>query len=291
MYICKKKGRNIKMKEIILDTLLDALKLLPFLFLAFFIIEFIEHRLTKKSKNIITKSQKLGPIIGSILGSFPQCGFSVMATNLYTTRIITLGTLIAVYLSTSDEMLPILLSEKVDIKIIVHIILIKIALGMFYGLAIDFFFRQKENKEKYTICEEEHCHCENGIILSSIKHTLNTVLFIILTSFIINVLFVYIGEDYLSKILLKDSIISPFITCLIGLIPNCGSSIILTELYLNSAISFSSFISGLLTGSGTALLILIKSNKNMKENIMIIALIYLLGAFSGVIINIIGKIL
>lgn len=279
------------MKEIILDTLLDALKLLPFLFLAFFIIEFIEHRLTKKSKNIITKSQKLGPIIGSILGSFPQCGFSVMATNLYTTRIITLGTLIAVYLSTSDEMLPILLSEKVDIKIIVHIILIKIALGMFYGLAIDFFFRQKENKEKYTICEEEHCHCENGIILSSIKHTLNTVLFIILTSFIINVLFVYIGEDYLSKILLKDSIISPFITCLIGLIPNCGSSIILTELYLNSAISFSSFISGLLTGSGTALLILIKSNKNMKENIMIIALIYLLGAFSGVIINIIGKIL
>lgn len=279
------------MKEIILDTLLDALKLLPFLFLAFFIIEFIEHRLTKKSKNIITKSQKLGPIIGSILGSFPQCGFSVMATNLYTTRIITLGTLIAVYLSTSDEMLPILLSEKVDIKIIVHIILIKIALGMFYGLAIDFFFRQKENKEKYTICEEEHCHCENGIILSSIKHTLNTVLFIILTSFIINVLFVYIGEDYLSKILLKDSIISPFITCLIGLIPNCGSSIILTELYLNSAISFSSFIAGLLTGSGTALLILIKSNKNMKENIMIIALIYLLGAFSGVIINIIGKIL
>lgn len=279
------------MKEIILDTLLDALKLLPFLFLAFFIIEFIEHRLTKKSKNIITKTQKLGPIIGSILGSFPQCGFSVMATNLYTTRIITLGTLIAVYLSTSDEMLPILLSEKVDIKIIVHIILIKIALGMLYGLAIDFFFRQKENKEKYTICEEEHCHCENGIILSSIKHTLNTVLFIILTSFIINVLFVYIGEDYLSKILLKDSIISPFITCLIGLIPNCGSSIILTELYLNSAISFSSFISGLLTGSGTALLILIKSNKNMKENIMIIALIYLLGAFSGVIINIIGKIL
>ncbi len=279
------------MKEIILDTLLDALKLLPFLFLAFFIIEFIEHRLTKKSKNIITKSQKLGPVIGSILGSFPQCGFSVMATNLYTTRIITLGTLIAVYLSTSDEMLPILLSEKVDIKIIVHIILIKIALGMFYGLAIDFFFRQKENKEKYTICEEEHCHCENGIILSSIKHTLNTVLFIILTSFIINVLFVYIGEDYLSKILLKDSIISPFITCLIGLIPNCGSSIILTELYLNSAISFSSFIAGLLTGSGTALLILIKSNKNMKENIMIIALIYLLGAFSGVIINIIGKIL
>ena len=279
------------MKEIILDTLLDALKLLPFLFLAFFIIEFIEHRLTKKSKNIITKSQKLGPVIGSILGSFPQCGFSVMATNLYTTRIITLGTLIAVYLSTSDEMLPILLSEKVDIKIIVHIILIKIAVGMFYGLAIDFFFRKKGNKEKYTICEEEHCHCENGIILSSIKHTLNTVLFIILTSFIINVLFVYIGEDYLSKILLKDSIISPFITCLIGLIPNCGSSIILTELYLNSAISFSSFIAGLLTGSGTALLILIKSNKNMKENIMIIALIYLLGAFSGVIINIIGKIL
>ncbi len=281
----------MKMKEIILDTLLDAIRLLPFLFIAFLIIEFVEHKLTKKSKKIIAKSKKLGPIIGSLLGAFPQCGFSVMATNLYTTRIISLGTLISIYLSTSDEMLPILISESVDIKIILRILSIKIALGMIYGLIIDFVLRKKESKEKYTICEDEHCHCENGIIISAIKHTLSTISFILIVSFIINIFFEYIGEDYLSKILLKDSIFSPFVACLIGLIPNCSSSIILTELYLNSAISFSSLIAGLLTGSGTALLVLIKSNKNMKENITIIMLIYFLGAFSGIAINIIEKLL
>ena len=136
----------MKMKEIILDTLLDAIRLLPFLFIAFLIIEFVEHKLTKKSKKIIAKSKKLGPIIGSLLGAFPQCGFSVMATNLYTTRIISLGTLISIYLSTSDEMLPILISESVDIKIILRILSIKIALGMIYGLIIDFVLRKKESK-------------------------------------------------------------------------------------------------------------------------------------------------
>ena len=114
------------MINIIIDTLLDTIKLLPFLFIAFLIIELLEHKITDKSKNIITRSKKYGPIIGSLIGIIPQCGFSVIATNLYTTRIITLGTLIAIYLSTSDEMLPILISEKIDIKIIISILLIKL---------------------------------------------------------------------------------------------------------------------------------------------------------------------
>lgn len=286
------------MIDIILDTIIDVLKLLPFLFLTFLTIELIEHKFTKKNKEVITKTKKLGPIFGSLLGVIPQCGFSVMGTNLYITRIISLGTLFSIYLSTSDEMLPILISEKVDIKIILKILIIKIILGMTYGLIIDFILnKRKKNKDKnkdkinYNICNDEHCHCENGILLSSVKHTLNIAFFLLITTFIINTIFNYVGEDYLSKIFLKDTLLGPFITSLIGLIPNCGASVILTELYLNNAINISSLIAGLLTGSGSALIVLFKGNKNIKENLFIIIMLYSLGVISGLILEIIGMLI
>lgn len=282
------------MLDIIIDTIIDVLKLIPFLFIAFLLIEVLEHKLTNKNKNIITKSKKIGPVIGAFLGIIPQCGFSVMGTNLYITRIISLGTLFSIYLSTSDEMLPILISEKANIKIILQIILIKILFGMFYGVLIDLILRKrkkKQDKTNYEICDKEHCHCEKGILLSSIKHTLNIVVFLFITTFIINIVFHYVGEDYLSKVLLKGTILGPFITSLIGLIPNCGASIILTELYLNNAISLSSLIAGLLTGSGTALIVLFKENKNMKENIFIICLLYTLGVISGLILELLNIII
>lgn len=277
------------MLDIILDTLLDTVKLLPFLFIAFLIIELIEHKLNNKNKKILTTSKKYGPILGSLLGVIPQCGFSVMATNLYTTRIITLGTLIAVYLSTSDEMLPILISQNTEPLTIIKILLIKVLFAIIYGIIIDAVISKtrKKEKENYHICDEEHCHCEDGILKPALKHTLNITIFILVMNFIINIIFTYIGEDFLSKIFLKDTIFGPFITSLIGLIPNCGASVVLTELYLNNAISMSSLISGLLTGSGTALIILFKGNKNIKENIFIVLLLYLLGAISGVIIELI----
>lgn len=278
------------MLDIILDTSMDTLKLLPFLFVAFLVIEIIEHKLTKKSKKIVTKSKKFGPIIGSLLGAIPQCGFSVMATNLYITRIITLGTLISIYLSTSDEMLPILISQNASFSIIIKIILIKILFGIIYGIIIDAIIEKKAKKvEKgnYEICDSDHCHCEKGIIKSAIKHTLNTAIFILVVTFIINIIFNYASSEYLSKIFLKDTIFGPFIASLIGLIPNCGASVMLTELYLNNAINLPSLISGLLTGSGTSLIVLFKSNKNIKENIFILCLLYLLGALSGVLIEII----
>lgn len=279
------------MKEVILDTLLDTIKLVPFLFIAFLLIELMEHKLSNKNKKIITKSKKYGPVLGSLLGALPQCGFSVMATNLYVTRIITLGTLISIYLSTSDEMLPILISEKAPINLIIKIILIKVLLGIIYGILIDILFKKvfkNKEKENYEICDKEHCHCEEHILLSSLKHTLKIVLFILITTFILNTLFHYVGEDYLSKILLKDNIFGPFITCLIGLIPNCGASVILTELYLNNAISIAALLSGLLSSSGTALLVLFKSNKNIKENIFILSLLYLIGVFTGIILELIN---
>ncbi len=280
------------MKEVILDTIIDSLKLIPFLLVAFLIIELLEHKLNNKTKNIITKSKKIGPIIGSLLGVIPQCGFSVMATNLYITRIITLGTLISIYLSTSDEMLIIMISEKVEISLILKILLIKIFFGIVYGLIIDKIInkKKKDKETNYELCDEEHCDCNHSILLSAIKHTLHITLFIFIITLIINTIFTLLGDNYLSKILLNNSILSPFITSLIGLIPNCAASVILTELYLNSTISLGALIGGLLTSSGSSLLVLIKNNKNKKENLSIILLLYTLGVLSGIIIELISLI-
>lgn len=283
-----------KFIHILEHTLLDTLKIIPFLFIAFLIIEFIEHKISNKSKNIISKSGKLGPILGSLLGVIPQCGFSVIATNLYVTRIVSLGTLIAIYLSTSDEMLPLLISKGAPLKTILLILGIKFIIGLISGVIIDFIFRKsKSQKANYGICEHEHCGCSkhNNIFKSSIIHTLKIVTFILIASLIINVLFEYSEEKLLTKIFLKDSIFAPFITSLIGLIPNCGASVILTELYLNNAISLSGAISGLLTNSGIAMLILFKSNNSLKDSFKILGITYSIGTITGIIIHLITMII
>ena len=185
------------MLDVILDTLIDSVKLLPFLFITYLIMEFIEHKTGDKAKNIIKKSGKFGPLLGGILGIFPQCGFSAAAANLYAGKVITLGTLIAIFLSTSDEMLPVLISEAAPISTILQILAIKLAIGIVIGFAIDFIGqaltkRNVEKKEEVVeeeighICEHEHCHCEEeGILKSAIKHTVNIFIFIIIISFII----------------------------------------------------------------------------------------------------------
>lgn len=277
------------MLDIIIDTFFDSLKLIPFLFVAFLIIEAIEHKLSSKSQKIISKSGKFGPLLGSILGLVPQCGFSVVATNLYVTRIISLGTLIAIYLSTSDEMIPIFLSEKAPLSTIITILAIKFFVGLIAGYLIDLFIRKDKSKEKvnYEICQDEHCGCNHNhsIIKSSAIHTLKTVAFLLIVTFILNIVFEYVGEQFLSKLFFKNTFISPFISSLIGLIPNCGSSIMIAELYLNGTLSFGATIAGLLTGSGVAILVLFKSNKNIKENIKILATIYLIGSIIGILID------
>ena len=270
------------MEEVILDGLIDTLKLIPFLLLSFLIIEFIEHKL--KSDDILIKTGKLGPLFGGLLGIIPQCGFASIATNLYITRIISLGTLIAVYLSTSDEMLPILISENVDIGIILRILGIKLLIGVVVGFIIDLFYRKKVNHD-YHLCKDEHCHCKEAIFKSALIHTFNIAIFILIINLILNLVF-YLGlEEYLNSILLKDNIFAPIITCLVGLIPNCASSVIITKLYLNFSISFGSLIGGLLTNSGVGLLILFKNNKNMKENLLITVIIFVVGLLSGIILN------
>ena len=283
--------------EVLLDTGIDALKLLPFLFITYVIMEYIEHKTGDKTKNIIKKSGKWGPVFGAILGIFPQCGFSAAAANLYAGRVITLGTLIAIFLSTSDEMLPILISEAAPIDIILKILATQLVIGIIAGVVIDFvgqaFKKKKEKQENEEaveeighMCEHEHCHCEKeGIFKSSIKHTLNIFVFIIIISLVMNVAIYFIGEEKISNLILNMPVVGPLIAGIVGLIPNCASSVILTQLYLQNVISVGSMIGGLLVGSGIGILILFRVNENIKENMKITGMLYLIGVVSGIIID------
>ncbi len=277
------------MLDILLDGIIDTLKLMPYLCITFIILEFLEHKMNKKNESILKNSKKVGPIIGGALGGLPQCGFSAMASNLFSSKVITKGTLIAIFLSTSDEMLPIMVSKKVELSLLLRIIGFKVLIGIIVGLIIDIIFYPKEEKsikEITHLCEEEHCDCNNhGIIYSSIIHTLKISFFILIVNILLNILISKIGEDNLSNILLNKNILTYFLASFIGLIPNCASSVILTELYLQNMITIGTLLAGLLTGSGIGLLVLFKTNKNFQENIKILATIYLVGVILGIIID------
>lgn len=274
-------------------TLLDVLKIVPFLYLAFLVIEYIEHRLSKKNIKALTKSKKYGPLTGGLLGMIPQCGFSVLATNLYSGRIITVGTLIAVYLSTSDEMLPILLSHNMPVIRAITILLLKAGIGIILGFIIDLCFKKlfSDKKKIEEICVKENCHCHQNLFFASLKHTLSITLYILIATFIIGLLIENIETTKLSKILFQGNPLSYLILGLIGLIPNCASSVMITELYLNEVISFGNMMGGLLTSSGVGLLVLFRTNKNLKQNLIIMAIVYIIGILAGMLIDLIGIIL
>ena len=281
------------MLEILEHTIEDSIRLIPFLLLTYLLMEYIEHKTKEKTKETIKKSGKFGPFFGALLGIVPQCGFSVSATNLYAARVITLGTLIAVYLSTSDEMLPIFLSEGVEIDVIIKILAIKLAIGMIAGFLIDFAIRlkhkEKEDKEKIIdLCEKEHCHCEHGIFQSAVKHTVNIFVFIVIITFIINLAIHFIGEETIAGFMLNRPILGPIISGIIGLIPNCASSDIITQMYLEDIISVGTMIAGLLVSAGVGLAVLFRINKGIKENIKITVLLYVIGVLSGIILEVIG---
>ena len=287
------------MLDAVIDAVIDSIKLLPFLLIAYLIMEYIEDKTGEKTKSIIKKSGKFGPLLGSALGIFPQCGFSAAASNLYAGRVITLGTLIAIYLSTSDEMLPVLISENVPFATILKILAFKLFIGMIAGFAIDLILKlikkYKPNKKANLeaeeeighICEHEHCHCEDGIFKSAIKHTLNIFIFILIITIVVNIIIHFIGEENLSNLILNKPVIGPAIAGLIGLIPNCAGSVILTQLYLEEVISFGSVIGGLLVGSGIGILVLFRVNKNIKENLKILGILYAIGVGCGIIIDLI----
>ena len=275
------------------DALMDSLKMLPFLFAAYIIIEYIEH---KSSDKLVSGLRRFGVAGGAVLGSVLQCGFSVAASNLYAGRIITAGTLIAVFISTSDEAIPILLSSNGDVKLILSLTAVKIVIAVTAGAMADSIFKGFFNKTVNEgiassihrhVCTDCGCHDEHNILKPALKHTINIFIFLFITNLFINYLIEYAGEDNLSEILLNDSIFQPALAGIIGFIPNCAASVILTQLFIGGSISFGSVIAGLSTGAGVGLLVLFKMNRNIKENLKIMLYIYIFSVFAGFLIQII----
>jgi len=278
--------------EVILHGFIDTLKLVLFLFLTYLLMEYIEHKASDKVKGAMTRAGKLGPVIGGIFGAVPQCGFSAAAANLYTGRVITLGTLLAVFLATSDEMLPILVAGNMKIGNVLTIILYKTAVGIAMGFAVDLVLklmkREKEEINIDEICDNDDCHCENGIVASAIHHTLNVSLFVLLVSFLVNSVTFFALEEVLSGSVFALPVVSHILSALIGLIPNCAVSVALTRFAMSGVISAGAMMSGLFAGAGVGVLILFRMNRRPKENAMIVALLLIIGVVFGLIADLIG---
>ena len=278
--------------EVIIHGFIDTLKLVLFLFLTYLLMEFIEHKASDKLKCTMTRAGKFGPLIGGALGAVPQCGFSAAAANLYTGRVITLGTLIAVFLSTSDEMLPILISGSMDFGKVLTIILYKTTVGIVMGFVIDLALKlMRKEKEEINIdeiCDNDDCHCENGIVSSAIHHTLSVSFFVLLVSLSVNAITFFALDEALSGSLFALPVVSHILSAIVGLIPNCASSVALTRLAMSGVISTGAMISGLFAGAGVGTLILFKMNRRPRENVMIVGLLLLIGIVFGLIADLVG---
>ena len=281
--------------EAIVDAAADILRILPFLFLTYLAMEFLEHKAGDRAQYLVRKAGRLGPLAGGMLGVFPQCGFSAAASNLYAGRIITLGTLLSVFWSTSDEMLPILISQKAPAGMILRILGIKALIGMAAGMAVDFVVRKRDpgREERHLkieeMCDHQHCHCGEGKIWrSALSHTLQIALFILAVSLGLNILIGIVGEGSIRSALGGRAMAGPAVAGLIGLIPNCAASVTLTQLYLEGLLSAGALIAGLLVGAGVGLLILFRVNENLGENLRITALLYAVGVISGIVIETAG---
>ena len=270
-------------------TLKDGISLLPFLFLTYFLMELIEHTSKDKEKAFISSSGRFGPLVGGVLGTLPQCGFSAAIAGLYSGRVITLGTLFAIFLSTSDEMLPIMISNKFPISSVATVIVAKALIGIVVGFLVDILLKRKSSADSIThICEDEGCHCEEGVLRSALHHTLSVFLFIIAVGFILESVIGIVGEDLLASLISGAPIISNIVAATIGLIPNCAASVVITELYIEGIISAGAMMSGLLVGAGMGTLVLFRTNKNLKENLLILVSLWTIGALAGVLLDTVG---
>ena len=270
-----------------LDALLDTLRMVPFLLAAFLILEALEHYSNNYMNRILGKVGKAGPLVGALFGCIPQCGFSVASANLYSGGVITLGTLLAVFLSTSDEAVLILLGNPGSGAVIGKLLIGKVLLGILFGYLADLVFRRKkEEKHIEDLCRSCGCSDHGGIIKPALRHTLRLAAYILIFTFVLNLLLDFIGMEALTSLLGKDTWFQPFITALLGLIPNCASSVLITELYLAGGLSFASAMAGLCAGAGMGLAVLFKTNHPMKENIAVLGLLYTVSVASGLMLEV-----
>ena len=277
------------LQDILLDALIDTAKLVPFLFLTYWAMEALEHAAGDKAASAVKRAGAAGPLIGAILGAFPQCGFSAAASTFYAGRVITLGTLFAVFLATSDEMLPIFIAEQVAPPLMLQILGIKVVAGMLTGFVVDAVLRvaerfQHDELHIHDLCEQDHCGChdeEGSPLRSAIKHTAQVTLFIFLVSLVLGGVIEFVGEEAFAGFIAANPTASVFASALVGLIPNCAASVIITELYLEGTLGFAAMMSGLLVSAGIGLLVLLRTNRHPAQNAAIVCVLFAIGVAWG----------
>ncbi|EFB77001.1 putative manganese transporter [Subdoligranulum variabile] len=277
------------------DALTDSVKMLPFLYLAYLLIEWLERHHGDRIEAALAGGGRWGFVPGSLLGCIPQCGFSAVASNLYASRVITPGTLLAVFIATSDEAVPLLAAEPSQWPSLVALLVCKAGFGMVGGALLDIPLRHVLPKSLYggyaghadeVDCHEEHEE-HSGIWLAALRHTLEIFVFILLFSLLIGLVFASVGEDAISSALAGMGIFQPMLTALVGLVPNCAASVLLAQLYMEGAISFGSLFAGLTAGAGVGLAVLWRVNPSWKQNLFMTGLLWAVGAVAGMLLQVV----
>lgn len=274
------------------DAFLDTLKLLPLLFFTYLLMEYIEHKGNERMEAVIRRSGRLGPLVGALLGLVPQCGFAGAAAGFFSSRMITPGTLFAIFLSTSDEMLPLMIASVAPVPTIMRILGAKLIIALVMGLLLDLFLanrRQFIQDQVCAMCQRENCGCdEHGILHAAVNHSLRISLFIFGISLALNLIIELAGLPRLSGSFLSSPLWGTLVAALVGLIPNCTPSVVLTTLYLQGALPGGALMAGLLTNAGMGLLVLYRTNPSWKENLCFTVLIYCTGVIFGLLVSLLG---
>lgn len=280
------------MQEAIIEALIDSLKLVPFLFLTYLAMGLLERAGSSKAQQVIRRAGPVGPLFGGLIGVIPQCGFSAAASYFYVGKIITLGTLLAVYLSTSDEMLPIFLSAHVPAETIAKVMISKVVIAVISGFFVELFFgwlaKRRHVPEGFSDEPAESCNCAAGLLVDSIVKTLQVFVFILIVSMVIGIAMELAGASAIKSLFHGLPIVGEMLAALVGLIPNCAASVVITQLYLEGVINAGTMMSGLLSSAGVGLLVLCRENHRPRQSVSVIALLYVISAFWGILINALG---
>lgn len=304
------------MWEVYLDAMLDCLKLLPILFLVYLFVDFFVHKKEKQFVNFLIKNRKKGPLYGTLIGALPQCGFAVAMADFFSKKYITIGTLLAVFIASSDEAVVLMLAYPSKYLQLLLLVVINMIVGLLVGYLADFLFKEKKIEPLHQ-CGHNHAQtgnhhietckccqhtaheiidqnfdgltktscqcCSKNIFKSAMFKTIEIIVFIFIVNLILGTIIHFVGEETVQNVLANSSILQPFIATLIGLIPNCFSSVLLVEMYVGGVIKFSAMLAGLCTGAGVGSLILFKKNKNLKQNFLIIGILVVVGIAVGLV--------
>lgn len=275
--------------HILSHAVLDSLKLLPFLFLTYILMELLEHKAGERVERAIARAGKAGPAIGAVLGLLPQCGFSAAAAGFFAGRVVTVGTLLAVFLSTSDEMIAVFLGEGLSPRVVLLTLAIKLAVATLAGFAADFLFRNKQGSlQMEGLCEEEGCHCERGVWRSALHHTLHIFFFILIINIVLGAVLEIADAERLAALLGGVPVLGQLAAALVGLLPNCAASVAIATLYARGVLSAGAMMAGLLTGAGAGLLVLFRTNKRLRENLVFAAVLLGIGLAVGCLLDYTG---